>query len=53
MVELDILKSIKEMGDRSASLVMESLSGMLGMEVVMDVSAVNVEAIERIPSAIG
>jgi len=53
MVELNVLESIKEMGDRSASLVMESLSGMLGMEVVMDVSTVSVEAIERIPSDIG
>lgn len=53
MVKPEILESIREMGDRSASAVMESLSEMLCMEVVMDVSSVNVESIEIIPSVIG
>ena len=49
MVELENLETLKEMGDNSASIVMESLSEMLCMAVEMDVSAVHVEMIKGIP----
>ena len=49
MVELENLETLKEMGDNSASMVMESLSEMLCMAVEMDVSAVHVEMIKGIP----
>ncbi|MCK4651712.1 MAG: chemotaxis protein CheC [Methanosarcinales archaeon] len=49
MVELANLETLKEMGDNSASMVMESLSEMLCMAVEMDVSVVHVEMIKGIP----
>ncbi len=49
MVELENLETLKEMGDNSASIVMESLSEMLCMAVEMDVSAVHVDMIKGIP----
>ncbi|MCK4458275.1 MAG: chemotaxis protein CheC [Methanosarcinales archaeon] len=49
MVELANLETLKEMGDNSASMVVESLSEMLCMAVEMDVSAVHVDAIKSIP----
>ncbi len=49
MVELENLESLKELGDNSASMVVESLSEMLCMAVEMDVSAVHVDTIKSIP----
>jgi chemotaxis protein CheC len=49
MVELESLETLKEMGDNSASMVVESLSEMLCMAVEMDVSAVHVDTIKGIP----
>ncbi len=49
MVELENLESLKEMGDNSAAMVVESLSEMLCMDVEMDVSAVHVDTIKSIP----
>jgi chemotaxis protein CheC len=49
MVKHENLETLKEMGDNSASIVMESLSEMLCMAVEMDVSAVHVEMIKGIP----
>lgn len=49
MVELENLEALKEMGDNSASMVVESLSEMLCMAVEMDVSAVHVDTIKGIP----
>lgn len=51
--EVEKLIHIKMMGDKSAESAVESLSQMLGMEVDMNVSGVNMTSIYSIPQTVG
>ncbi len=53
MIGMETLRELKRLGDQSAEMVVESLAEMTAMEVVMEVSAVNLAEIEQIPATIG
>ena len=53
MIGMNTLKGLKRLGDQSAEMAIQSLAEMTGMEVVMEVSAVNLTEIEQIPATIG
>ncbi len=53
MIGMETLRELKRLGDQSAEMAVESLAEMTSMEVVMEVSAVNLTEIEQIPATIG
>lgn len=52
MIGIETLKRMKELGDQSAKMAIESLIEITGRDVTMDVSSVNLTEIEQIPSVI-
>ncbi len=53
MIGMETLRELKRLGDQSAEMAVESLAEMTSMEVVMEVSAVNLTEVEQIPATIG
>nr|QNO49052.1 hypothetical protein FFEDGKNF_00007 [Methanosarcinales archaeon ANME-2c ERB4] len=53
MIGMETLRELKRLGDQSAEMAVESLAEMTAMEVVMEVSAVNLTEVEQIPAMIG
>ncbi len=53
MIGMETLRELKRLGDQSAKMAVESLAEMTAMEVVMEVSAVNLTEVEQIPATIG
>ncbi|MHC1574533.1 MAG: chemotaxis protein CheC [Candidatus Methanogasteraceae archaeon] len=53
MIGMETLRELKRLGDQSAEMAVESLAEMTAMEVVMEVSAVNLTEVEQIPATIG
>ncbi|MEA1944855.1 MAG: chemotaxis protein CheC [Euryarchaeota archaeon] len=53
MIGMETLKGLKKLGDQSAEMAVRSLAEMTGMQVLMEVSAVNLTEIEQIPAVIG
>ncbi len=53
MIGMDALHKLKQLGDQSAEMAVQSLAEMTGMQVLMEISAVNLTEIEQIPAVIG
>ena len=53
MFGMETLHKLKKLGDESANMVIASLAEMTAMDVVMEVSAVNMTEIEQIPATVG
>ena len=53
MFGMEMLHKLKKLGDESANMVIESLAEMTAMDVIMEVSAVNMTEIEQIPATVG